>query len=413
MKMPRNYSKFLIHPLTVFVSVWLLCFLLYAMHLSDLLIVETSQVEVVVEWIILPFVITIVAVELFYLASPKLRPRFERVDVHDNLYLRQVERRLDRWFWYWLVLTAIEIIFSGGIPILWLVTGSSKTYVDFGLPVIHVVAGSLLTVISLAKFGLYLLRGNWRRLFIPIFQLAWGVVVVSRGEVVTVLIQLAVLWFCLKRVTFKIISRITVISILVIFLFGYIGDSRSAGSQTFRDLARPTANYPDWLPSGVLWFYIYITSPLDNLVYTAQGTKPSYSILFPKTTYFLFPTVIRNAIYGKDPSIEQEGDLVESSLNVSSAYIGPFVDYGYTGIGCFSVLMGLVTGYLWKKRRTLRDDLMYCIFAQCLALSIFWNYLLYFPFLVQIFWIYLLFSQRRFRLFLTMPLQARRETAVS
>ena len=392
--MSRNRSKLLIHPLTLFVSVWLFCFLLYAMHLSGLLIFDTDDVGRIVKWIIFPFAIATLIFELFYFVSPKMRRRFKRVDIDDESYLQRVEQNLDRWFRYWLALTVVEIIFSGGVPILWLLTGSAKTYTDFGLPVIHVFVGSLLSVISLAKLGLYLLRGDRRRLLIPVFQLAWAVIIVSRGAVLTALIQWVILWFCLKGVSLKLIFRTVVVSVLVILMFGYIGDSRATGLSTFRDLARPTENYPDWLPSGVLWFYIYITSPLDNLVNTSLGTKPSYNILFPRTTYYLFPTVIRDAIYGKDSTLGQGGDLVDSSLNVSSAYIGPFLDYGYAGITCFSVLMGLISGYLWKKRGTFRDQLLYSIIAQCLVFSIFWNYLFYNPFLGQIFWIYLLFSLR-------------------
>jgi hypothetical protein len=368
------------------------------MHLSGLLVFKTVEAGRMVWWIIAPFAVANVIFNIFYAISPKTPSRISGKVIDDEAYLERIERNLDWWFRCWIALTAVEVVFSGGVPIVWLLFGSSKIYDNFGLPFIHVFVSSLLSVLALAKLGLYLLRGDRHRLFIPIFQLLWSMVIVSRGVMITALIQGVVLWLCIKGTNLKILFRTTVIFIAAVFLFGYVGDARS-GADYFRGLADPTANYPDWMPSGVLWAYVYITSPLGNLVNTSFISKPSYDVLFPHTIYGLFPNPIKDVIYGKDFEYETRGDMVNAGLGVSSAYIGPYRDNGYTGIACFSILIGIISAYFWKKRRTLRGQLLYSIMAECLVFTVFFNFLFYTPFLGQFIWIYLLFTRKTFRIF--------------
>lgn len=384
------------HPLVLFPTVWLLSFLLFSLHLSEWLAFPQGEVTRTVTWICVPFMLAVFLFNVFYTLSPKMRSP-SRKDVEDQDYLARVERNMDRWFYRWIALTVVEVGFSGGLPIFWMLTGSAKVYSEFGLPVIHVFVGSLLAVIAMGKFGLYLLYGNRRRLFIPAFQIVWGIIIVSRGLIMGAVIQAAVLWLCLRGINLRRTLRTLTLLIVVVLMFGYMGDIRSGSSSSFRTLARPTNDYPEWLPSGVLWFYIYITSPLANLVHTTEISKPAHDPYFSRTILFLFPTPLRNAIYGKQFSEDQQaaGDLVTSSLTVSSAYVGPYLDNGFWGIGWYSALLGILSAYCWRRRSTFRDKLRYAIIGQCLLFSVFWNFLFYNPLLGQFFWIYFIFATRR------------------
>jgi oligosaccharide repeat unit polymerase len=398
MKPRANGTRYvLIHPLLIFISVWLLCFLLYAMHLSKLLVFTTAEVGSVVCWIIAPFIVGYFIVHIFYAVSPTSKHHIKAIS--NDEYLKRVEDKLDWWFRCWLVLSVIEIAFSGGFPLEWLIIGGSKNRTEFGLPIIHVFMVTLLSVLALTKFGLYLLHGDKRRLYIPFFQIIWSVVVISRSMMIVALVQSIVLLICIKGVTIKMVRWLSVVSLVTIVVFGTVGDLRQGDDSYFRDLAMPSANYPDWLPSGVLWAYIYVTTPVGNLVNTSNLSKPSYNIRFPNTIYTMFPTFIRIALYGKDPGLGMGGDLVYGPFNVSTAYVGPFMDYGYIGITCFSLLIGIISSYFWRKRRQFKYQLLYSVMVQCLALSIFWNFLFDTSFLGQFIWIFLLFRQKTFRVF--------------
>ena len=383
------------HPLVLFLGAWLAAFLLFSLHLSEWLDFPQSEVTRTMAWICVPFALASVLFSIFYWLSPKMRSP-SRKDVDDRDYLVRVERSMDRWFYCWIALTVVNVGFSGGLPIIWLLTGNSKVYDEFGLPVIQVFLTALLAVLALGKFGLYLFYGNRRRLLVPACQILWGVVTVSRGLIMGAVVQAAVLWLCLRGFNLKRVLRVFAASVLVVLMFGYMGDIRS-GASSFRDLARPTSNYPEWLPSGVLWFYIYITSPLANLVHTTELSKPANDPLFSRTILFMFPTLIRNTVYGKRFSEDQvdAGDLVTSSLTVSSAYVGPYLDYGFWGIGWYSVLLGVISAYCWRRRSTFRDKLRYAAIGQCLLFSVFWNFLFYTPLLAQFVWIYIIFAQRQ------------------
>jgi hypothetical protein len=300
----------------------------------------------------------------------------------------------------------VEVIFSGGVPLLWLLRGSAKNYTEFGLPVVHVFASALISVLAPIEFALYIVNGGRRRLAIPAFSIIWSIVIVSRGAVVNDLLQYALLWACLRGIRLKTLVRSAVVALLVVLMFGYVGDFRSGtnGSSesdgTFRNLARPTSDYPDWLPSGVLWAYVYVASPLGNLIQTTVSTPPEWDPFFPRTLLNIFPTPLRDAMFGKDYALRQgSGDLIESSLNVSSAYIGPFRDDGFWGMAAYSAVLALLSAAAWKRRsRSFENQVLYALVAQCLVLTIFWNFLFYNAFTWEFFWIFYLFRSGRFRL---------------
>lgn len=382
-------------PLVLFLGIWGLAYFLFSLQLSEWLAFPENEVTRAIEWICVPFAAATILFNVIYKLAPKMRSP-GRVDVDDQDYLGRVERSMGRWFYFWIVLTAVDVVFSGGLPIVWLLTGNSKTYTEFGFPVIHVFLTALLAVLALGKFGLYLLYGNRRRLLIPALQIFWGIIILSRALIMGSVMQAAVLWLCLRGINPKRVVQVFVVSVLVVLMFGYLGDIRS-GSATFREVARPTSNYPEWLPSGVLWFYIYITSPLANLVHTTEMSKPVDDPFFSRTILFMFPAPVRNALYGRQFSEDEAGagDLVTPTLTVSSAFVGPYLDYGFWGMGCYGALLGLISAYCWRRRCTFRDKLRYVIIGQCLLFSVFWNFLFYTPLLAQFVWIYIIFAQRQ------------------
>jgi len=384
-----DYSarSLLFHPLTLFVGVWGLIVFLYSLHLSGQLIFSTPRVLELTLWIVLPFIASVIAFQTFCVVAPK------RLAVRRNqqfIVPEEIGRHLNYWFVFWVVCTVLEVIVSGGVPILWLLQGNSKTYMDFGLPSVHGFLNSLLMAIGVGQFGLFALDGKKNRLWIPAWIVLWSVLAVTRNMMIVSLIQNAVVWGVLRGIRKRSLFHGVIALMALVLMFGYMGDFRS-GAEAFRAAAMPTADYPDWLPSGVLWIYIYLTTPVGNLVNTAAAVAPQYHLLFPNTTVLLFPTVLRKVVYGDAfLSDAMSGELVTDAFNVSTAYVGPYQDYGRVGIACFSVLLGLVASYCWGKR-TFRDALIYGVLGQCLVLSIFFNHLFYLPVISQIAWLCIFF----------------------
>lgn len=394
--MPRQRSLWLprgvwIHPLVIFWSVWTITVGLYELRLSELLVFSSGQLMSVVGWILVPFTLT----TLVYLACSSwepLNPASFRLDVETRV--SHLWKNLQFAFVIWAMLTIVEIVASGGVPILWLIQGSSKNYFDFGISSLHGLLNSLLLTMGLIAFALFALTRKRSYAWLPAFVIVWSVIAVTRNMLIVILIECGIVWAMIRGFTWRSLVKGMVWLIGLILLFGYIGDIRT-GAESFREVAEPSQNYPDWLPSGVLWGYIYVATPINNLVNTVQNTHPVYSPLFPYATSLLFPSVVRGMFY--DPTTVadlQSGDLVTEALNVSTAYMGAFRDFGMVGIACFSIVLAWVSAHFWRDR-SLRGSLVYAVLGQCMVLSIFFNHLFDLPIITQAMWLYVFLPVRK------------------
>jgi oligosaccharide repeat unit polymerase len=264
---------------------------------------------------------------------------------------------------------------------------------DFGIPTVHGFMNSLLLAIALIHAALYGILKRRQYLLLPAFALLWSILAVTRNMMIVLVFEVSLVLLQLQRVRFRTIFRSICGGAVLVLVFGFIGDFRTGG-EAFRLLAQPTKNYPDWLPSGILWVYVYLVTPVNNLINTAQSIQPLHSLLFPNTLASLLPSVVRQMALGSETTaMSASGDLVTTAFNVSTAYVGPFQDYGYAGMILFSSLIGLVSVFFWKKT-SLRDLLIYTVLAQCLLLTVFFNHFFYLPIISQVFWLALFFMPK-------------------
>lgn len=383
-------SPIFLHPFVIFSAVWIGVVFLYSLHLSKLLLYSTFETGRLILSIWLPFAVVVL---MFVSLRKILVAKYHVARRREPVKLSRIDRRLTIAFRFWVLITIGEIFLSGGIPIIWLALGSTKTYVDFGIPSFHGLVNSLLLTISLSRFALFLITSERRHLRIPIFVVFWSVLVVTRQLMLVSLIQFAVLFVRFRPIKTSTVFRLLAGFIGVILLFGVVGDYRSGSSDLIRTWAQPAENYPDWLPSGLLWGYIYTVTPVNNLLYTINVAPPLNSLLFPNTAATLFPSVLRGVIYGDQLGEAESGQLVTATFNVSTAYIGPYQDFGFIGIALFSMLTAFLCLQFWY-RNDLKSVLIYVIFCQCLILSLFWDQFLSLPIIAQIFWLEFFLRQR-------------------
>jgi oligosaccharide repeat unit polymerase len=376
----------LFHPVTLFLASWCVVVGLYSLHLSELLLFDNRRVIAIALWVVVPFAITAFWTMAFYALAPKKTFPSPR----PSLDIAVVEKRLHRAFWIWATLTVFEVIISRGLPIIWLIRGSSKTYIDFGIPSIHGLLNSLLLAIGLVEIGLFAIDRRRRHLWIPSWIIVWSIIAVTRNMMIVSLLEGGIAWGMMRGIRWRTVLKTVCAVAVVICIFGYVGDFRS-GAEEFRQLAQPSAEYPSWLPSGVLWIYIYLTTSIGNLVNTVAVATPQGNPLFPNTMALLFPSVIRNMLYGPEGATGAlSGELVTDAFNVSTAYVGPYQDFGLVGIVLFSVLLATTALYFWKRAGA-KGTLMYSVIGQCLVLSIFFNHLFYLPVISQVGWIMFFF----------------------
>jgi oligosaccharide repeat unit polymerase len=377
----------MLHPLTIATIMWGALLGLYALHFSNLLLFRILDLVPIALAIWTPFAIVALGYALW---RPRILRHRYKLKALGATQLAVIEKRLKLLFRFWVVTEIFETFISGGLPITWLFTNVGKTYKDYGIPSLHGMANSLIMALALARVGLYLFSGEKRHLRVPLFSIVWWMVVIARGPLISSLLECSVLWLCIRPTNWKTIARIAVYSMLVVLSFGWVGDLRT-GADTFRELARPSANYPQWLPSGILWAYIYATTPFNNLVYQESYREPLDNPLFPHTFAPVLPTVVRNYLVGEDAG-DQSAVVDAVVSNVSTAYAGPLEDFGLPAVFLFSTVVAIFCQWFWYKP-DFRSVLIFGVLAQCLVFSVFFNLFLSLPFITQVGWIALIFRR--------------------
>ncbi len=386
----RRTTPHYLHPAYAFCGIWALILALYSAHLSYLLMYPTSTL-IETEVPILGVFLLALAVTPLFPTRVKL-PKAWSIDPSERT-VERLDRRLKLLFRFWICASIVEIFFSRGIPIVWLFTGSSKTYMDFGLPTIHGFLNSLLLSIAITRLAMAIRFGRRSDYLYPLWTFIWAILVITRQMMIALLLEAAIVYCSFRVIRLKRMFTGIMSAGLFVWLFGVLGDLRS-GASAFLVLAQPTESYPVWLPSGLLWFYVYLTTPVNNLLYTFQVSRPAYDPTFAITLSQLFPTVLRTMIFRRDDLNAVNGTLVTAAFNVSTAFAGPYQDYGMLGILLFTAIIGLGVGLYWRKR-SFRDKLCYAVLCQCLMLTVFFNLFVYLPVITQIPWIYLFFAGMR------------------
>jgi oligosaccharide repeat unit polymerase len=395
---PRYESSLIAHPISIFVGIWTFVFFLYGLRLSDQLVYDVDDFSYLYACLIGSFLVgywyvsaLVAGIARGKSSKPTSRSfQTAKAITHDD-YL--MWRRALNLFKVWALLTIVEIIVSAGVPIVWLLTGSAKSYRDFGIQSLHGFLISILLACSTVSFYLFLGTKKGKYLALPLFSLSWFVVSITRGFLIGLLLQLLCLSLVMKRPTFAQVMKIIAGFVVLVIFFGVIGDLRSGGGDLIRALGQPTDRYPDWLPTGFLWAYIYLATPLNNLFNTIRLNPSIDAYSLVGTTAQLFPTFIRTLLFS-EASLTQ-GDLVDANLNVSTGFLGSYVDMGLLGIALFSGLLGASACVFWTFRRDRFWLFAYSFLAQALFLSIFYNLVLDLPCLFQLFWFWYLLRPPR------------------
>jgi hypothetical protein len=371
-----------LHPTVVACIIWIPIPILYSLKLSYRLTHPTLNAFATSAIILVPILLT----GLLFVFLTWGRPGRAIIE-HAEASFARIDKRLKYGFAIWLVLSLIELAYSRGVPLLWVITGSSKTNFDYGIPSLHGLVVGLSMALAVTSLLLYLQTNRRRYLYLPAFATLSAILLVSRGTLLVLGVECAVVYLRMRRVGQKTVLRLVVTVVFSILAFGYLGDLRT-GAEDFIRVAQPTESYPKWAPSGIFWTYVYLTTPLNNLMNTVDVRRPAYNILFPNTVATLLPSVLRLRLYGEQGSQDAvSGELEATSFNASTAFVEPYQDIGWAGVIAFSALMSALCTLNWYGGG-FRNILFFAFFTQTLMLSTFYDLLLSLPVLCQLFFFY-------------------------
>lgn len=285
-----------------------------------------------------------------------------------------------------IIVFIIEVIYSGGVPLIWKITGESKNYFDFGIASLHGAFSGL--VICLGAYSLFTKSKD------KFLYLAIGVLIISRQILMSMIIEAIVFEIYSNRKNLKkSIIKILVIVLIGIIVFTLLGNFRS-GNNVMNDVFQAKEKYKN-LPSTAKWIYSYMTFSLSNfnkLVGITDGAV-NYGASMLKE---LLPTVILKIINIKP--MNSFYYLVSPNYNVSTYLPVIYVDFGIVGIAIFNALIALLGYNLYKNIKTnnsIKNILLYSVFVHNIVFLFFNNMFLYLPVIVQFVYILLIFSEKK------------------
>jgi oligosaccharide repeat unit polymerase len=270
-----------------------------------------------------------------------------------KINVEKIERRTLFLFRIWILVYLINIIFSGGLPIYWVMSGDSRTYVDFGLPTIgglgNMIRAFVLSVCYVIYFNTESINKS-KFLKIGLFILASGFILeTGRGNGVVLLLHAIAFFAFLNRMTWFGVAKV-VSSVFVFILFlGYIQMFRyGAGIESLIEYAENSGfDNQDTVSLLLIPTLLYVVSPIINL-----DLNIALSPLLKFEPYYslqgLLPTVLRQELF----LVERDyGLLINEGHNVSSFYI-PFIrDFGIIGTFIIVTFIQFVVCYVFVKAR--------------------------------------------------------------
>lgn len=324
---------------------------------------------------------------------------------------------------FWLFFSLIEIIESRNLPLFGILgLGPYVRYTDFGIPSLHGLLNACLLVLSNYSLYRYLERKSKKDIILWILFILWAILLLGRQLIMSQFIQsMFILLYYLKDNQFDLnklkqrirnlgysaksyvtpsirlgsqfkfsksnifwLLRIFVGFIFLVSLFDAIGNSRNADKSLITIVGKASPEYPKFLPSGIFWIYLYITSPLSNVINNIDFVEPNFMPL--NIIQDLIPSAIIKLL-GIAVNNNYDWQLVVEFLNVSSAHQVFLLDFGIYGTVCVYFFMSLLFQQIYL--RSLKSKLvcwrfMSVVILHNIVFSLFANFFTSMVFIAQI-----------------------------
>jgi len=286
----------------------------------------------------------------------------------------KIERRTLFLFRIWILVYLINIIFSGGLPIYWVMSGDSRTYADFALPTLGGLGNMIRAFVLSVCYVIYFHTESINKskfLKIGLFLLASAFILeTGRGNGVVLLLHAIAFFAFLNRVTWFGVAKV-VSSLFVFMLFlGYIQMFRyGAGIESLAAYAENSGfDNQDTISLLLIPTLLYIVAPVINIdlniaVSPLLEFEPYYSI------QGLLPTILRQEFFSGE---KDYGILINEAHNVSSFYI-PFIrDFGIIGAFIIVTFIQFIVCYVFVKAR--RGSLFHFFIWPPIFMSVFLSF---------------------------------------
>ena len=317
------------------------------------------------------------------------RPALVRSEIQIKAFDERSVRALvlyARWLrFFWLIGTIIEIVVSGGLPLQWALSGQgfTKDYTNFGIPSFHGLMNAFYLQFMTAEFLLWRVMKRKKSRKIYLIFLMWPLLMLGRGIFLSIVIQSLACFLLFNRINVRKFLRLLFIVTANVTLFGWVGDIRG-NNNPFRYLVVENwGDFFDFMPSGFLWIYVYMTSAINNLFLNVDVIEPLYR--FEKTFSNMLPSAVEDLLGIADP--KNLFVFADSNLNVSTMYAGAVSDFGPIGGWAMVsfVLTFAIIVFAKAQKGSIAAILCYSVVYQTILFSIFIDMFFLLPTIMQMF----------------------------
>jgi oligosaccharide repeat unit polymerase len=342
-------NKILLNPFFLYSFIWLGTLFLYSVEF-------TNNLKPMVENTYFLIFSTIVSFALIYLFSKFLAvsyPKKTILQTNNEEVIFRFKKLIKLFFNFWLIITLLEVILFKGIPIInVLVLGQyDLDYKKFGIPTLHGFLNSIYytLIIGYSYLLLFKKEKKYRKILLLLFL--WPVLVMSRAVLLVALIQFLLVYIISVKIRLRQLFIMLTFVFGFVYVFGLIGDSRGGGGlkrftvETF--VNDQYVEFAEKIPSGFVWTYLYMTTPLNNVNYTIDVLKPDYKLKY--TFRALIPSIIRNSLFDGD---DRPLSLDNEAFNMSTFFSNFLRDVGvYGAILIVAFLQFIITLFYFSLKK--------------------------------------------------------------
>lgn len=232
---------------------------------------------------------------------------------------------------------AIDLAYSGGVPLIDMIRGTFVYGSFTGMPSLHVFAvtfGSVFSTIRFADFLYETDRVRWRYLGEAAIPIIFLLSIVYRGPVLIVLTSWVFVSFIyMSRIRISYILGIIAVGTLLLFGANKLGEVRGGDVN---ELGQATEAFRgSILVRSAFWLFLYSTGPLANFQYAVSTVEPAYDLKkIPEYVVSeLLPDTISHRLLPR-LGASRDRDIPEFSkhFNVSSVFSRSWIFFGWISV---------------------------------------------------------------------------------
>ncbi|MDB5210517.1 MAG: hypothetical protein JWQ30_1344 [Sediminibacterium sp.] len=372
---PLGFSIDFSNPVTIYATIWLSAVYLYSLEFTNNILGMNDSFRILISGTIISFVFIFFGIYIIQINSKKYKLNITR-SLKNNTpeQITRFKHVLRIILKFWITATLLEVVLFGGVPLTTAVIFGNYDldYKAFGIPTLHGLLNACYYTIVAGFFLHYRLTKNKASLWKMLILLTWPLLVMSRAMLLWALVEILCMYFLLNRINFKKVLFIIVFFIGFIVLFGILGDSRAD-----KDVNRfSTDNFinekytvvGEALPTGFVWVYLYITTPINNIVLNIDNLDPKYD--FKYSLAALFPSLIRDRLFSESDKFAVE--LENEAFNGSSFFANYLHDFGVWGTVAFVAVLEFISVCLFfsAKSGKIGGAIAYSAFFYALMTSV-------------------------------------------